>query len=159
LKTSILIKSCPWQLLLGCRLTSSKLYDDLLKAAALGSSSALSQHCHQLRPSAGASRWRLWVTALLIWTLAAGCWAGGEAGAIAAPRCRSINGHQICILSIQRSAKYFWQYRTVISIDGETQPDTVYDCRQRQRLAPDGRITAFAPGGTGSWICRFFKQP
>lgn len=168
MKTSIVIKSCPWRLLLNWLTTSSKLYrDHRFNTVSLFSCSIVSQHNYlKPPPSVGPgqarsrfSSWGLWLAALLAGVIILGGWAGLEAGAIAAPLCRSVSGHQICILSIQRSAKYFWQYRTVLSIDGETQPDTTYDCRQRQHIAHDGRITAFSPRGTGSWICRFFKQP
>ena len=32
--------------------------------------------------------------------------------------CRNYNGHQVCILSIKRSAKNHWEYRASVSADG-----------------------------------------
>lgn len=51
--------------------------------------------------------------------------------------CRQLEGHQVCILRIKRSAKYFWEYRAVVSIDGEKRPWERYNCRDRRRIGTD----------------------
>ncbi|MEH2027585.1 MAG: hypothetical protein V7K62_29185 [Nostoc sp.] len=38
--------------------------------------------------------------------------------------------HQICILSISRSAKNYWEYRATVSVDGVKRPTEVYNCRE-----------------------------
>lgn len=71
--------------------------------------------------------------------------------------CRIIQGHTICLLSLQRSAKYFWEYRAVVEIDGEKRPLEVYNCRDRVRVRKDGKVVAFETNGPGELICSFFK--
>lgn len=72
-----------------------------------------------------------------------------------AQTCRTFNGHQTCALSIRRSAARYWEYRTVVSIDGVKQPLELYNCRDRTRaLASDGSLVPFLTGKTGDWICQ-----
>ena len=51
--------------------------------------------------------------------------------------CKFWSGHQVCVLRIKRSAKYYWEYRTTLSVDGKKQPEIVYDCRYFSYLQPD----------------------
>ncbi|MBD2107754.1 hypothetical protein [Nodosilinea sp. FACHB-13] len=44
--------------------------------------------------------------------------------------CRDLEGQQVCIETIKRSAKYAWEYRVVVSIDGKSRPVKRYDCRR-----------------------------
>ncbi|MBD1916327.1 MULTISPECIES: hypothetical protein [Cyanophyceae] len=44
--------------------------------------------------------------------------------------CRDLEGQQVCIETIKRSAKYAWEYRVVVGIDGKSRPVKRYDCRQ-----------------------------
>ncbi|RUT07123.1 hypothetical protein DSM106972_023840 [Dulcicalothrix desertica PCC 7102] len=71
--------------------------------------------------------------------------------------CRSDNGHKICILSIKRSAKKYWQYQASVSIDGAKTPVETYDCRQH-RIQNDGKIIPFGEDNAGALICSFFKN-
>lgn len=69
--------------------------------------------------------------------------------------CHIVNGHQICAVSLRRSAARYWEYRTIVSIDGNKQPLEIYNCRDRTRtLASDGTIIPFLTGKTGDWICQ-----
>lgn len=72
--------------------------------------------------------------------------------------CRNSNEHLICILSIKRSAKNYWEYRTAISIDGVARPIEVYNCRARVRVRQDGIIVPFELNGPGQLICSFFQK-
>jgi hypothetical protein len=72
--------------------------------------------------------------------------------------CRNSNDHTICILSIKRSAKNYWEYRTAISIDGVVRPIEVYNCRERLRVRQDGSIVPFELNGPGELICKFFPN-
>ncbi|HEY9764115.1 MAG TPA: hypothetical protein V6D07_16410 [Trichocoleus sp.] len=72
----------------------------------------------------------------------------------AAPLCRQIENHQICILTIKRSAKYFWEYRAVVSVDGVPRPLEKYDCRQRVRVSQGGKVIPFSRNGAGDLICK-----
>ncbi|MBD2057263.1 hypothetical protein H6F88_14750 [Oculatella sp. FACHB-28] len=71
--------------------------------------------------------------------------------------CRTVNGHNICILSIKRSAKNYWEYRASVSIDGIARPIEVYNCRDRQRIQKDGTVTPFVENGPGELICSVLK--
>lgn len=70
--------------------------------------------------------------------------------------CRTIKEHSVCILRIKRSAKYYWQYRVVVSIDGVKRPLEIYNCRDRTRVRQDGVVVRFEPDGAGDLICSFF---
>ncbi len=72
--------------------------------------------------------------------------------------CRNSNDHLICILSINRSAKNYWEYRAAVSIDGVERPIEVYNCRDRVRVRKDGIVVAFEANGPGELICRFFQR-
>ena len=75
-----------------------------------------------------------------------------------AETCRTIAGQQICIVTIQRSAKHYWEYRAVIRIDGVTYPLERYNCRDRTKTQPDGTIVPFASEGAGRLICQLLRQ-
>ncbi|GAB4198823.1 MAG: hypothetical protein Fur006_48980 [Coleofasciculaceae cyanobacterium] len=49
--------------------------------------------------------------------------------------CRTSNDRLICILSIKRSAKNYWEYRAAISVDGVKRPIEVYNCRDSASAA------------------------
>ncbi|MEB3358377.1 MAG: hypothetical protein VKK04_16750 [Synechococcales bacterium] len=72
--------------------------------------------------------------------------------------CRVLNNHTICILSIKRSAKNYWEYRAAVSVDGVRRPVEVYDCRDRHRIQSDGRAIAFESQGAGDLICRLLPH-
>ncbi|MEC4893184.1 MAG: hypothetical protein SAL07_08620 [Oscillatoria sp. PMC 1051.18] len=72
--------------------------------------------------------------------------------------CRNLNNHEICIVSIKRSAKNYWEYRVVISVDGEKKPLEVYDCRSRVKIQADGQAVFFESNGAGNFICSYFSR-
>lgn len=71
--------------------------------------------------------------------------------------CHQINGHLICIVSIERSAKNYWEYRTVISVDGIEKPREIYNCRNQTKTQNNGKIVSFESDGVGELICRILK--
>lgn len=71
--------------------------------------------------------------------------------------CRQLNGHLICIVSIQRSAKNYWEYRTVISVDSIEKTLEIYNCRTQTKTQKDGKIVPFESDGVGELICRILK--
>ncbi len=75
----------------------------------------------------------------------------------AASFCRQVNNHLICIVSIKRSAKYHWEYRAAVKIDGVPRPIELYNCRQRVRVRKDGQVVPFEPHGAGELICSTLK--
>ncbi|MEH1818266.1 MAG: hypothetical protein V7L31_04075 [Nostoc sp.] len=66
--------------------------------------------------------------------------------------------HQICILSISRSAKNYWEYKAAISVDGVKRPTEVYNCRERFKVQQGGTVLPFEQKGPGEMICSFFNS-
>ena len=71
--------------------------------------------------------------------------------------CRTVEGHEVCILDIHRSAKNYWEYRARVSVDGEARRMAVYDCRDRTLLRSDGTRVSFRSDITGAIVCRLFR--
>ncbi|AFY66555.1 hypothetical protein [Geitlerinema sp. PCC 7407] len=75
--------------------------------------------------------------------------------------CRTLEGHQICVLSLKRSAKYFWEYRAKVRVDGKERPIEIYNCRDRLWTRADGKQISFEtpeiPNG-GNLICQLFRR-
>jgi hypothetical protein len=67
--------------------------------------------------------------------------------------CRNYEGHQICILSIQRSAKKYWEYQAAVSVDGVKTPVETYNCRGRFKLQKDRSVIQFTENSPGEIIC------
>ncbi len=67
--------------------------------------------------------------------------------------CRNYQQNTVCILKIKRSAKYYWRYRTQISINGVKKPLRIYDCRQNKIWEKDGGAIAFSTQGIEQYIC------
>jgi len=97
-----------------------------------------------------------WAVVVVMLALPFAVWIINLASAPAtADSCRNFGGHQVCISSIRRSAKSYWEYRTVVSVDGVKQPLELYNCRDRTRiLASDGTSVPFLTGKTGDWVCQ-----
>lgn len=76
----------------------------------------------------------------------------------AAPTCRTMGDHTICILTIKRSAKNYWEYRASVKVDDQVRPVDVYNCRDRTKTDAKGQITRFQPNGAGTMICRLLYR-
>ncbi|MDF5725061.1 MAG: hypothetical protein PUP91_32345 [Rhizonema sp. PD37] len=72
--------------------------------------------------------------------------------------CGNRNGHKICILSINRSAKNYWEYRAEVSVDQVKQPMKIYNCRARIQVDNDGVVMPFQQNDPGHFICRYFSK-
>ncbi|MEG4394612.1 hypothetical protein [Microcoleus sp. BROC3] len=72
--------------------------------------------------------------------------------------CRNDRGSEICIVDIKRSAKNYWEYRVILSVDGVKQPLEVYNCRDRTTVKKDGTVLAFGQNNPGEIVCGFFNQ-
>lgn len=72
--------------------------------------------------------------------------------------CRNYDGHKICILSIQRSAKKYWEYKASVSVDGVKTPIEVYNCRGKFKVQKDGTVVSFKQNDPGELICSFFSK-
>ncbi|MEL6940911.1 MAG: hypothetical protein AAFO84_17150 [Cyanobacteria bacterium J06598_1] len=97
-----------------------------------------------------------WAVVIILLALPFAVWIVNFASANPdANTCRNFGEHEVCINSIRRSAQSYWEYRTVVSVDGVKQPLEVYNCRDRNRiLASDGTIVPFLTGKTGDWVCQ-----
>jgi hypothetical protein len=72
--------------------------------------------------------------------------------------CRKQGDRLICILSIERSAKYHWEYKATVSINGVSRPIEKYNCRQRVRVEKNGTAVPFEPNGAGELICSVLNK-
>jgi hypothetical protein len=72
--------------------------------------------------------------------------------------CRQVDGHRICILSIKRSAKNYWQYQATVSTDGIQQPAASYDCREKSIVEADGNMALFRSRLDGSIVCSLYRR-
>lgn len=72
--------------------------------------------------------------------------------------CRQIEGKKICIVTIKRSAKNYWEYRATVSIDDAVKPQQIYNCRRQVRVQKDGSAIRFSSGGAGEFICSYFQK-
>jgi hypothetical protein len=71
--------------------------------------------------------------------------------------CRTIEHHEVCIMSIKRSAKNFWEYQAAISIDGKRGRSEPYNCRSQYKTDADGRLERFGKDSIGSLVCRAYR--
>ena len=74
----------------------------------------------------------------------------------AAPLCRTVAEHQVCVLKITRSAKYYWEYRAVVQVDDKHRAMGRYNCRTHEYISRDGKH--IADDIAAQVICAFLKQ-
>ena len=74
----------------------------------------------------------------------------------AAPLCRTVAEHQVCVLKITRSAKYYWEYRAVVRVDQKQRPMARYDCRTHEYIRRDGQH--ISDDIAAQVICALFKK-
>ncbi len=72
--------------------------------------------------------------------------------------CRNLDGHEVCIVRIKRSAKYHWEYRTIVSIDGQKKPLVIYNCRDRTITRKHKYPIPFKSNSAGDLVCSLFEQ-
>lgn len=76
-----------------------------------------------------------------------------------AEMCGVRNGHQICILKLKRSAKYYWEYRATVSIDGQRQRNQeIYNCRDRTLTRKGKYPIPFKSNSPGELVCDLFQK-
>lgn len=75
-----------------------------------------------------------------------------------ASNCRQIGNHSICLLSIKRSAKNYWEYRAAITVDGQKKPIEIYNCRDRIKIDRRRTIVPFTNDGIGELVCRLYTK-
>ncbi|MCU0552722.1 MAG: hypothetical protein MUC48_25615 [Leptolyngbya sp. Prado105] len=76
-----------------------------------------------------------------------------------ADRCRTVDDREICIVSIRRSAKNYWEYRAIVRVNGEVKPLQIYDCRSKTTIQDNKVLEIFEQDGTAEAVCSFFKPP
>jgi hypothetical protein len=72
--------------------------------------------------------------------------------------CRNYQGHKICILTIKRSAKNYWEYRATMTVDGIKRPIEVYNCLEQIKVEKDGTVVPFEDNDPGKLICSYFHK-
>lgn len=72
--------------------------------------------------------------------------------------CRNYGGREICIVDLKRSAKNYWEYRAIVSVDKVKKPLEIYNCRSRSTVTKDGKIVPFTENDAGEMICSFFNK-
>ncbi|MGR3276421.1 MULTISPECIES: hypothetical protein [Acaryochloris] len=72
--------------------------------------------------------------------------------------CRNIKGRRICEASLNRTAKNYWEYRAIVTIDGARQPRETYDCRDRIRITADGTAIPFTDDDPHPLVCRLYNK-
>lgn len=77
---------------------------------------------------------------------------------VEAALCRNLDGREICIVKIKRSAKYHYRYRTVVSIDGQKEPLVIYDCRDRTISRKNKYPIPFKSNSAGELVCSLFDK-
>lgn len=77
---------------------------------------------------------------------------------VEASTCRQLNHHSICLVKIKRSAKNYWEYRAVISIDGKKQPLEIYNCRDRLLSNRYKNVVPFSDDGVGEFVCKLYNK-
>jgi hypothetical protein len=82
--------------------------------------------------------------------------SGPDALAGEALLCRTVEGHQVCVESIKRSAKNFWEYRAELTIDGATRPKERYDCRRT--LRPSNSEESPSPRELQQLVCGLTRR-
>jgi hypothetical protein len=73
------------------------------------------------------------------------------------PICRDYNNQEVCILTIKRSAKNYWEYRVALRVDGKVIPVELYNCRDRTKRQIDGTILPFAADDPGLFLCKSLR--
>lgn len=77
---------------------------------------------------------------------------------VSAMVCRNYQGQEICILSIKRSAKKYWEYRASVIVNGVKTPVEIYNCRGKFKVNKDRTVTQFKENSPGKMICSFLKK-
>ena len=75
-----------------------------------------------------------------------------------ASTCRKLDRHNICIVKLKRSAKYYWEYRAVISVDGQKKPLEIYNCRDRFKTNRYRDVVPFSNDGIGELVCSLYAK-
>src|SRR5512146_2152208 len=105
------------------------------------------------------NRWgmRIGLVLVVMWVFLA-----GPSPALAALTCQTEGSHQLCLETAKRSAKYFWQYQAVVTVDGQPLPTQRYDCRPPAPAPSMGaeagdavaKESALAAAEIQSFVCR-----
>lgn len=96
---------------------------------------------------------RTLMAVLLLWLGLWGVMLAWSPESSASILCRNLEGQQACIETIKRSAKYAWEYRVVVSIDGKSQPVKRYDCRQPPQEVDQETGAALSEAAVQQFIC------
>lgn len=76
---------------------------------------------------------------------------------VSASLCRNFNEKLVCVVTVKRSAKYYWEYRVSLSIEGKKTPVNVYNCRDKFKITKDKQIIPFNEDQLGDFICNWIN--
>jgi hypothetical protein len=75
-----------------------------------------------------------------------------------AAHCRTVEGKQVCIAWIKRSAKRYWEYQAALAIEGKRQPKAVYDCRSRAIIDEYDTAIPFRFNDPAAVVCDLYRE-
>ena len=76
----------------------------------------------------------------------------------AAPICKTIDNHQVCIRKMKRSAKNYWEYWALVDVDGQRRPKETYNCRDRVLIDNDSILVPFERELAGDFVCQLYMD-
>jgi hypothetical protein len=75
--------------------------------------------------------------------------------------CTTLNNQTLCLQTLQRSAKNYWEYRVTLTLNTIPQPPELYNCRDRiitkNITKKDKSRVKFTPQDFSNFICRLYK--
>lgn len=115
-----------------------------------------------LNPKSPIQNQRRRLFSIAIYLMAIACFLLVLSAPAEAATCRQVQGHEICLQRVQRSAKYHWRYRVTATVDGEQRPLTRYDCRDRTQTPLAGsdqaKTVKFSEEGIGNLVCQLLNR-
>lgn len=76
----------------------------------------------------------------------------------AAPICKEIQGQQVCINKMKRSAKNYWEYWAIVDVDGHLRPKETYNCRDRVVIDSANILVPFTREIAGDFVCQLYVE-
>jgi hypothetical protein len=98
-----------------------------------------------------------WLAVLCLGGIVVISWSLGPPPALASI-CRAEGSHTLCLASVKRSAKYPWEYRVMVTVNGIPQAPQRYNCRDRVKVNAQGYLEPFKPGGLAQRLCQKFSS-
>lgn len=75
-----------------------------------------------------------------------------------AENCFQVEGHTLCIVSLQRSAKRYWEYWVRVSIDHERPIKVAINCRGTNPAPTDGASLLLQSDDLIDEVCQLYRH-